>query len=153
MEPTDEPSVSNRFDAFLGELDGLTPTTEKQIEKRLRELRNVKRGKPARKPTKKRQQRNRTNKLARPLNPVKKPEITQEEPSTTLPPLAPANKEDAAAHKMKIAARDAKQASCPDLDSGATCWGLVPDRMACRVPCTVSAVSYTHLTLPTNREV
>ena len=67
MEPTDEASVSNRFDAFLGELDGLTPTTEKQIEKRLRELRNVKRGKPARKPTKKRQQRNRTNKLAQPL--------------------------------------------------------------------------------------
>ena len=69
MEPTDEASVSNRFDAFLGELDGLTPTTEKQIEKRLRELRNVKRGKPARKPTKKRQQRNGTNKLARPLQP------------------------------------------------------------------------------------
>ena len=141
MEPTDEASVSNRFDAFLGELDGLTPTTEKQIEKRLRELRNIKRGKPARKPTKKRQQRNRTNKLARPLNPVKKPEITQEEPSTTLPPLAPANKEDAAAHKMKIAARDAKQASCPDLDSGATCWGLIPDRTACRVPCTLSVVA------------
>ena len=36
MEPTDGASVSNRFDAFLGELDGLTPTTEKQIEKRLR---------------------------------------------------------------------------------------------------------------------
>ena len=52
MEPDNEASVSNRFDAFLGELDGLTPTTEKQIEKRLRELRNVKRGKPARKPTK-----------------------------------------------------------------------------------------------------
>ena len=49
MEPTDEASVSNRFDAFLGELDGLTPTTEKQIEKRLRELRNMKRGKPDRK--------------------------------------------------------------------------------------------------------
>ncbi len=99
MEPTDEASVSNRFDAFLGELDGLTPTTEKQIEKRLRELRNVKRGKPARKPTKKRQQRAAAKKLARPLNPVKKPEapVTQE-PSTSLPPLAPANKE-AASHR------------------------------------------------------
>ena len=142
MEPTDEASVSNRFDAFLGELDGLTPTTEKQIEKRLRELRNVKRGKPARKPTKKRQQRAAAKKLARPLNPVKKPEAPiAQEPSTTLPPLAPANKEDAAAHKMKIAARDAKQASCPDLDSGATCWGLIPDRTACRVPCTLSVVA------------
>ena len=89
----------------------------KQIEKRLRELRNIKRGKPARKPTKKRQQRNRTNKLARPLNPVKKPEIT-EEPSTTLPPLAPANKEAALEAKKRLASQDAKQASCPDLDSG-----------------------------------
>ena len=104
MEPTDEASVSNRFDAFLGELDGLTPTTEKQIEKRLRELRNIKRGKPARKPTKKRQQRAAAKKLARPLNPVKKPEITQEEPSTTLPPLAPANKEAALEAKKRLAA-------------------------------------------------
>ena len=142
MEPTDGASVSNRFDAFLGELDGLTPTTEKQIEKRLRELRNIKRGKPARMPTKKRQQRNRTNKLARPLNPVKKPEApVVAEPSTTLPPLAPANKEAALEAKKRLASQDAKQASCPDLDSGATCWGLLPDRTACRVPCTLSVVA------------
>ena len=43
--------------------------------------------------------------------------------------------------KKRLAAQDAKQASCPDLDSGATCWGLIPDRTACRVPCTLSVVA------------
>ena len=32
MEPTDEASVSNRFDAFLGELDGLTPNMTRRAQ-------------------------------------------------------------------------------------------------------------------------
>ena len=118
------------------------PPRKSRSRNELRELRNVKRGKPARSPPKT-AAANRTNKLARPLNPVKKPEA----PSSMLnrprhlPPLAPANKEAALEAKKRLAAQDAKQASVPDLEPGATCWGLVPDRTACRVPCTLSVVA------------
>ena len=114
-------------------------TTEKQIEKRLRELRNVKRGKPARKPTKKRQQRNRTNKLASAAQPRQEAGDHRRRAVHDCRRCAPANKEAALEAKKRLA-RDASKRSCLDLDSGATCWGLVPDRTAW-VPCTLSVVA------------
>ena len=139
MEPTTT-GVASRFDGFLDQLDDLTPTTEKQIERRLRELRRTTRGRPARKKTKRREQRASSTALAKPLPRVALLDKPAEQ-QTSLPPLAPAPKQDAAAARKRLAAGDARQAACDNLTPGARCWGLIPDRCAGRVPCTLAVVA------------